>query len=162
MSDDAFALIPAGARAIAPDWWREWAGNALYVSSIDPAKGMDARIELLETLTGDSDKASDWVNKTLAVRHVTIVPVTGVDDDGEVKTYPRVVLGLADGQRIGFGSEGVFRSVALIIALMGKPPWEPALSVVLTQKELPNARRYYYLRMVRPEGDERGSRRRSS
>lgn len=156
MSENPFAMIPAGSRQLAPEWWTAFAGNALYISSLSSSGSMEDKLELLETLTGDSDKASDWINREMPVRHVTIVPVTSVNEDGEIATFPRVVLGLADGSKVGFGSEGIFKSIALIISLMGQPPWEPAINVQLQQKELPGAKRYYYLKMVRASNDHRG------
>jgi hypothetical protein len=71
-----------------------------------------------------------------------------VDDEGESKDNPGVILIDADGECYFSGSLGVYQSVKSIINSFGMPAtWSAPIKVVTKTRTLRNGRQYRYLDM---------------
>lgn len=147
------AVAPLGANGVA-------AVNAAAAGSIfDPAT-LNMRLftsfpeseagkvfELIQTSTG---AVADLIGKQIAVKHIVAHSVEIVDEDtGEVTDADRIVLVTPDGQSFACVSNGVRRSLQMIMALTNSmPPWDPAMVLEVSQKNTNKGRRTYILTPV--------------
>ena len=112
------------------------------MTSLDPANVEDRKI-LYSAMMGESQKADAFINQPLLVRDVVLSPASSTDaETGEIQSWVRTVLVLADGSRIAFGSLGILKSLAFYSMCYSPPPWIPAVELVL--KSTPIGKNRWY------------------
>lgn len=104
--------------------------------------------------TGETERVSDAVNQVVEVEHVVIHRVELLDEKtGAIDEADRIVLLGANGESWAAVSSGVRRSLQVLGALYGLPPWTPALKLRVNQINTRNGRRYltltFYAEVVR-------------
>lgn len=136
---------PAQVAATGPETSGGVFGSAfdLQLWSSFPPDEMGAVIALVQ---GSALALADMVEKVIPVRHILAHRIDSVDEDtGEVKTLDRIVLVTPDGTAYASTSEGVRRSLSLLMTVYGKPPWSPPLRLKLTQVNTRKGRRTFVL-----------------
>ena len=112
------------------------------MTSLDPAD-VESRKVLYAAMMGESQKADGFLNQPLMIRDVVLSPASSTDaETGEIQTWVRCVLILADGSRIAFGSLGVLKSLAFYSMCYSPPPWNPPVELVL--KSTPIGKNRWY------------------
>jgi hypothetical protein len=121
--------------ALAP--WEPKPGETAALSSTLPPK------ETLRALN-DTVPLSDFLGKTIRVRHVMAHPATVGRDEGEVEAV-RIVLQDVKGVNYSCVSEGVMQSLRQIGSVYGNPPWEDGLALEVIQVNTRGGFRVYKL-----------------
>lgn len=106
----------------------------------------EGRLELARHLGGaDAAKLSKEINTTLKVAHVLVHRVNVITEDGEEIEADRCVLIGPDGEAFACVSEGVRKSIQILGAVVGIPPWSPPLELRVVQTETRSGRRFFQL-----------------
>lgn len=115
-------------------------GSEVYSSL--PATDKALVVSLLQ---GKAEPLGDHIGEVIQPVHVLghLVQITD-EDTGEVNLVPRVVLVCADGTAYQCASEGIRRSVALLMQYYGQAPWKD-LSVKIEQVNTRKGRRTFLL-----------------
>jgi len=105
--------------------------------------------ELIQTADG---QVADLIGKEIAVEHIVAHSVEIVDEEtGEVDEADRIVLVTPEGESYSCVSNGIRRSLTMLMALTGKmPPWKPALLLTIRQINTRRGRRTYILELAPP------------
>lgn len=105
--------------------------------------------KVIGLVQGKATPLSELIGKEIAVRHIVAHRVELVDEDtGEISTGDRIVLVDSAGQAYGSVSDGIRRSLSLIMQVYGKPPWTPPLRLSVDQLNTRKGRRTYVLNPV--------------
>lgn len=106
--------------------------------------------KVIGLVQGKVNALGDLVNgEPIAVRHVIAHRVESVDEEtGEVTSRDRIVLVSPDGTAYATMSEGVRRSLLLLMTWRGMPPFTPPLRVKVEQSNTGKGRRTYFLTPV--------------
>lgn len=108
------------------------------------------RLDIYEAVS-NSLPLDDMVGKTVAVENVIIQPVEMVDNaTGEVGMRNRIVLITPDGDAYGCTSTGVETSMKNLFAIVGCPPWTPAIQFDIVKKQGRNG--YKFTTLQRHKG----------
>lgn len=95
------------------------------LTSLDMTKPGDKKL-LMGAMMGECQKAEDHINSEMLVTDVVLCPASSTDPNtGDLDTWTRCVLLLADGSRVSFGSAGILKSLWLYSLCYTKPPWIP-------------------------------------
>lgn len=98
---------------------------------------------------GQATPLADMIGKDIAIRHVVAHRIEMVDKDtGEVSIGDRIVLVATDGAAYGSVSDGVRRSLQLLMQVYGKPPWTPPLLLTMQQITTRSGKRTFCLNPV--------------
>lgn len=122
-----------------------------YVSNI-PADDPDGDRLYMATL-GEADfDADDLFGSTFLLSRYIAQRSEWKNDNGDgVRVGLRVTLIDIDGNTVSFGSDGIVRSLEMLIARRGPGPWNPPIPVRLKQIGLMGGRRYFVLQIASPE-----------
>lgn len=108
------------------------------------------RLDIYEAVS-NSLPLDDMVGKTVVVENVIIQPVEMVDNaTGEVGMRNRIVLITPDGDAYGCTSTGVETSMKNLFAIVGCPPWTPAIEFDIVKKQGRNG--YKFTTLQRHKG----------
>lgn len=92
------------------------------------------RLDIFEAVS-NSAPLDDVVGKTVTVENVIIQPVEMADPaTGEVSMRNRIVLITPEGNAYGCTSTGVETSLKNLFAIVGVPPWNPAITFDVVKK----------------------------
>lgn len=154
MSNPDNALVPSQQQPApvadakpAPQSWQLDQAGANFWSNIDEATQQGKYLTL--KCEGQADcKADDVINKVWQTKWLFAKPASKTDDKtGEVNDYILTVLVTPDGRTLSFGSAGVLRSLAVLVRLYGKGPWDPPLPLTLKQYPCGENKRTYRLEL---------------
>ena len=96
--------------------------------------------------------AEDILGQTIDIRHVMFHPVQVIDaEDGEIATMIRTVIMTPGLDAFGFVSQGVATSMMQLYKLFDGKPFNPPVSLQISQKTTRHGRRVY---VVDPIMDE--------
>lgn len=110
---------------------------------------LSRRAEVITLLQGQTDKIGDHIGEVVKVEHVLAHRVELVDTNtGEVSEGDRIVLVTAEGKSYAGVSVGMRKSLQLIMAMYGMPPWKNGLSLKIGQINTRMGRRTYTLSPV--------------
>ncbi len=141
------SVLPHAAMEIPAEWGIE-TRHGVLVSSISEAT-QEGRDALMEAMMKTGDDPAGWINREFALADVTMHPIRFTSDEtGELVNTVRVLLHLDDGRVIDFRSEGILRSLYLIFRFKGKPPYKPALPLLLKRIPTSENRSMYALETV--------------
>lgn len=104
---------------------------AIY-SSVNAAT-LEDRLAVYQAVS-NSGSLDDIVGETIAVQDVIIQPVQVRTDDGE-REAARIVLIDKGGAAYGCVSSGVETSLRNLFAIVGEPPYSPALNFKVVKKQ---------------------------
>ena len=95
----------------------------------------------------DSESLEDMVNQTISVQDVILQPVEMADErTGEVQRRNRIVLVTPDGKAYGCVSSGIETSMRNLFAIVGMPPWTPAIDFTVVKKTGRNGYKFMSLK----------------
>lgn len=114
---------------------------------VDPGDRKNAVI-LSKMLAQADFTANDVLGEVLELTNILVHEVDVESDTGERFTAYRTVFLLADGKTVSFTSYGILSSLRNIFALMGQPPYDPALKLTVTQISTRKGRRTYNIMLV--------------
>lgn len=117
--------------------------DSVYTSY--PVKTAEQKLRFFSVISGDTDTASSYINKVLAVENVTMRKVTMTDDSGEVIEVPQTILHLAGGDNVRFASVVVAKQILTLFQMGFIPPYDPPLELLLERKEIGGGRSMYRL-----------------
>lgn len=158
MSEESNALVPAqpaaGALVPAGDYAARLLGldgDAQMWCSLRPETD-EARYIIAHARQTNDRNGGDLIGQEIEVANVLLHPVTMLVNEatGETVDAVRTVLIAPDGSTVGFVSEGVRKSVALLCYTHKPPPWYPALKVTIKQVTTSKKRKSLYLEVSRP------------
>lgn len=93
------------------------------------------RLDIYEAVS-NSQPLDDMVGKVVMVENVIIQPVEMTDNaTGERSVRNRIVLITPDGEAYGCTSTGVETSMRNLFAIVGCPPWTPAIAFDVVKKQ---------------------------
>lgn len=93
------------------------------------------RLDIYEAVS-NSMSLDDMVGKTIEVENVIIQPVEMTDNaTGEQTMRNRIVLITPNGDAYGCTSTGVETSMRNLFAIVGCPPWTPAIAFDVVKKQ---------------------------
>lgn len=99
------------------------------------ADTQEDRLDIYEAVS-NSESLDDMVGKVVEVENVIIQPVEMTDNaTGEVTLRNRIVLITPDGEAYGCTSTGVETSMRNLFAIVGCPPWTPAIAFEVVKKQ---------------------------
>lgn len=99
------------------------------------AETQDDRLDIYEAVS-NSLSLDDMVGKVVVVENVIIQPVEMTDNaTGEQTTRNRIVLITPNGDAYGCTSTGVETSMRNLFAIVGCPPWNPAIAFDVVKKQ---------------------------
>lgn len=107
-----------------------------------PLDTPEGKVKLLTALQGaDVIAIADQAGLHITVRHVVAHTVQLTDEKtGETYSADRIVLEDTTGSQYACVSDGVRRSLQLIAALFGAPPWEAGLKLKVERKKTKSGR----------------------
>lgn len=109
-------------------------GNAMpAIYSSVTAATLEERLAVFQAVS-NSGSLDDIVGETLAVRDVIIQPVMVKSEEGE-REAARIVLIDKSGAAYGCVSTGVETSLRNLFAIVGEPPYSPALNFKVVKKQ---------------------------
>lgn len=122
-----------------------------YVSNI-PNDDPDGDRLYMATL-GEADfDADDLFGSTFLLSRYIVQRAEWKSDNGDgVRVGLRVTLIDCDGNTVSFGSDGIVRSLEMLIARRGPGPWNPPIPVRLKQIGLAGGRRFFVLQIAPTE-----------
>lgn len=98
------------------------------------AETIEDRLAVYDAVS-NSGPLDDMVGKTIHVQDVIIQPVEVVDNStGEVGMRNRIVMVTPEGDAYGCTSTGVETSMRNLFAIVGVPPWNPAIALDVVKK----------------------------
>lgn len=104
------------------------------------------KAQLLMAMQGENDALGDLVGEVVEVSHLVVHNVEVLDEQtGELLERDRIVIITPDGSMLAAVSQGIRKSVQLLTALYGLPPYTPALRVKVVQVNTRKGRRLYQL-----------------
>lgn len=107
------------------------------------------RAELLEIIEAPALAADENLNVDIDVVGYVCHPAERIDQEtGEVSHFTRTVLLLADGRKIGMGSDFARRSLDRMAFVRGHAPWNPPLKCRIVPERSSNKRTYYRIAAV--------------
>lgn len=107
------------------------------------------RLDIYEAVS-NSAPLDDMVGKVVSVQDVIIQPVEMNDPaSGEVQARNRIVMITPDGEAYGCVSSGVETSMRNLFAIVGVPPWNPAISLDVVKKQGRNGYKFTSLQAHR-------------
>lgn len=93
------------------------------------------RLDIYEAVS-NSQPLDDMVGKVVVVENVIIQPVEMTNNaTGEQTMRNRIVLITPDGDAYGCTSTGVETSMRNLFAIVGCPPWNPAIAFDVVKKQ---------------------------
>lgn len=100
---------------------------------------------------GEADYAAeDMFGIEFELTRWIVMPVTWEsDDNGEARQGLRTILIDSQGRTASFGSDGIVKSLDMLIARRGPGPWNPPIKIKLAQIKLKSGHRTYALELVR-------------
>lgn len=105
---------------------------------------------VLALVQGKADALGEQIGKVVRIRHVLSHRVESVDEEtGEVTVRDRIVVVAPDGKAYATMSDGIRRSLQMLMAVRGLPPWAPPLAVCVEQQNTRRGRRTYLLTPVK-------------
>ena len=118
------------------------AGCTVRFSSL-PSHTPAGKAILAKALTGSRIVLWDALPVTLAVEHVLFLEEGFVDEEtGETGTRGKTLVVTPDGEVYATGSRPCFTALSRIAAVLGNPPWEPALVIDFTKVKSSGQRTY--------------------
>ena len=124
---DQGSLVPVtgGANVVsAQEFFRETPLNVFTSFDVTSEDGKIAIMSLMQS--GTSAPIADLLNTEISVEHVLAHTVTLRDEDDKEVLADRIVLIDPDGNAFSAVSGGIRRSLQVLVALWGLPPWKPA------------------------------------
>ena len=99
------------------------------------AETQDDRLDIYDAVS-NSLPLDDMVGKVVAVENIIIQPIEMTDNATGVKSIRnRIVLITPDGTAYGCTSSGVETSMKNLFAIVGCPPWNPAIEFDIVKKQ---------------------------
>lgn len=116
-----------------------------YYSSI-VGDSMESKATILKAL-GNSDYTLKSVaeKKILMVQHIIAHGVELTNEAGQVEAADRIVFVMEDGQTLSGCSKGFKSSVTNLMAVYGRPPYAPALPIIVMDVTTRNGRNTFNL-----------------
>ena len=121
-------------------------GNIGVFSTLQ-GSGFEAQLETFAALQ-DAVPLNDNLGKTINLVNVIVQPVELADEEsGEVKPQPRIILIDADGTSYSATSNPLFRSIQLLLGMVGKDTsrWSKPVKIHVL-REGPTKRSYFVLK----------------
>ena len=113
------------------------------------ADTQEQRLDIYDAVSS-AGSLDDMVGKTVSIENVIIQPVEVEDEkSGEMELRNRIVLVEPDGTAYACMSTGVETSIRNLFAIVGMPPWAPALTFEVTKKQGRNGYKFTTLQRVR-------------
>lgn len=111
------------------------------------AETQNERLAIYDAVS-NSQPLDDMVGKTIVIENVIIQP-TEMEDNatGEMTMRNRIVLVTPDGNAYGCTSTGVETSIKNLFAIVGTPPWNPAISFEVVKKQGRNGYKFTTLQI---------------
>lgn len=107
------------------------------------------RLDIYEAVS-NSAPLDEMVGKVLCVQDVIIQPVEMNDPStGETQTRNRIVMITPEGDAYGCVSSGVETSMRNLFAIVGVPPWNPAIALDVVKKQGRNGYKFTSLQAHR-------------
>ena len=122
---------------------------AIY-SSVNAAT-LEERLAVFQAVS-NSGSLDDIIGETLAVRDVIIQPVMVKSEEGE-REAARIVLIDKVGAAYGCVSTGVETSLRNLFAIVGEPPYSPALNFKVVKKQGRHGYKFTSLEFVSVDKD---------
>jgi hypothetical protein len=139
------------ARSVVAGLEDPFSGPPPYLTNLDDSKP-DHQDLIARAMNGRCLAADDVINLPMDLVAAICHPAESVDEEtGEVSTWPRTVLVLADGTLVAFGSRGIVKALQMLTRFHGRGPWYPPVKVVLRQQKVAENKRWYYLEQVRDQ-----------
>lgn len=119
-----------------------------FFSSI-AAESQEDRLRIFDAVS-NAGSLDDVMGNAIAVQDVVIQPVEMTDPaTGEVTDNNRIVLITDAGDAYACTSVGVETSIKNLFAIVGMPPWNPAIKLVPTKKQGRNGYKFTTLALAK-------------
>lgn len=116
--------------------------GSVFFSTIQDDGTRESAVKMYNAVNDAENHISDCLGKELKITDMVAHPLEILDTEtGELKKLVRVVLIDENGQGYHSMANGVVESMRRIIAIVGQGPWQPALTVVPTEKKTNTAGR---------------------
>lgn len=91
---------------------------------------------------------NDCVDTEIELKDIYVEAREVKDENGNFKTKYRTILFDSKGQTYATGSYGIFNILKKIIAIYGKPTWNPAIKVKVAKRPIGNGKTTLTLTLV--------------
>lgn len=102
-----------------------------FFSSLDRNTNEGKQRTLKALGTSDYTLKNVAEKKVMMVEHIVAHTVQLTNDDGTISDADRIIMVMEDGQTVSGCSKGFKSSMSNLIAVYGKPPFAPALPIVV-------------------------------
>lgn len=107
---------------------------------------VERRDEFLVALQSDATPVREMAGRIIEAEHIIAHRIEMIDTEtGELIEADRIVLMTPAGDMFGCVSSGIRRSIQLLMATYGMPPWSPAIPLAMVEKQTRKGRRMYQL-----------------